>query len=877
MSMIKKLFALTLVLAMVLSVAVFADFTDAAEINAKCEDSVKLLTAIGILKGYEDGTFRPEGNITRAEACKMIYVLRNGGEDDGAEAWKAAKSFNDVPATAWYAGYVAYCAQYGIVNGRNATTFDPNANVTSTELAKMLLCVAGFRSDIQGYTGADWAKNVRNDAEGAGMFTGYGAALSLAAPRQWAAKMFVNTINDTPTITYIGTNPVIGVTVGSKYLKQETRVDTILANDQWAIDGGALAEAGQIRTATYGTLKLDVEDEMVGKEVKIAYRDPNGWNPDATTQIYGAVETGNTAAGELKVTSTGSGASEKFTVTVGTKTLANAQLAATANTIFATATVVSADLAVGDTSATAVKQTAVACATAAAAKAILGTKTTGLKVVAYDTDGDGDLEFIFVSPTFFAEVSAVTSSKLTLAGPNSFALGTSSKITAPAGLAAEDIVKIETSAMSGTATVTKLTSVAGKYTEKNASGKYVIGGKAYDKNAGAVAGVATSLGLAGYDIAAEAIAGQNLNVYTDGTNIIAVKGDPDADKLTTNFAIVTKVYATDTNGNKKFDLLLANGTKATMTYDKAVTLTSASYTTYHTQDEIVVDTIYEYTTTTAGLLRLRQAPAATTDVDFTGLAATGYTAAKKTLTTAGGDVLTDSSTYFFVKYNDGTADKYKVMKAADFTADLTTATAETINIFAKTDDATYTGIKKAYVVFYNVSTSTSGSKDVPAAAAAPKTVLVTVGKSEKFVASEDTTFFYASVADVETGAIKEYQIGGAVPAALTVGAFYEVTFGDKNTVTFTTGTKISGATPGWSLDAVNAKEGDAIQLNGAGLLYSSDFANAKIYIKNGNTISASSFSAITTSVSAANNILYHTTAGTIDLVIFSADGKVVTK
>ena len=78
-----------------------------------------------------------------------------------------------------------------------------------------------------------------------------------------------------------------------------------------------------------------------------------------------------------------------------------------------------------------------------------------------------------------------------------------------------------------------------------------------------------------------------------------------------------------------------------------------------------------------------------------------------------------------------------------------------------------------------------------------------------------------------------------------------------------------------ALDA--AKEGEAIQLTGAGLLYDTDFANAKIYIKNGNTISASSFSAITTSVSAANNILYHTTAGTIDLVIFSADGKAVTK
>jgi hypothetical protein len=183
---------------------------------------------------------------------------------------------------------------------------------------------------------------------------------------------------------------------------------------------------------------------------------------------------------------------------------------------------------------------------------------------------------------------------------------------------------------------------------------------------------------------------------------------------------------------------------------------------------------------------------------------------------------------------------------------------------------------------YCVITDASGAKVTSEVAtihvgSIPKVVLVTVGISERYVAAQDTTVRYVTVADVETGAIKEYQIGDPVPATLTVGAFYEVILGNNNTIIFTTGTKISGATAGWSLDAVNAKEGDAIQLTGAGLKYSSDFANAKIYIKNGNTISASSFSAITTSVSAANNILYHTTAGTIDLVIFSADGKVVTK
>ena len=159
MSTMKKILSLTLALAMLMSVSVFAGFADAAEIDKDAKAAVELLAAVKILNGIpqEDGTvdFAPTATIKRAEAAKMIYVLRNGGVDDGAATWKAAVSFADCEGH-WAAGYIAYCETYGIINGRTETVFDPEAPVTGIELAKMLLTVAGYKGDVEGYTGNGW-------------------------------------------------------------------------------------------------------------------------------------------------------------------------------------------------------------------------------------------------------------------------------------------------------------------------------------------------------------------------------------------------------------------------------------------------------------------------------------------------------------------------------------------------------------------------------------------------------------------------------------------------------------------------------------------------------------------------------------------------
>ena len=53
------------------------DFTDTDNIAPYAEDAISELVGIGVLSGYEDGSFKPRGTATRAEAAKVIWGIYN--------------------------------------------------------------------------------------------------------------------------------------------------------------------------------------------------------------------------------------------------------------------------------------------------------------------------------------------------------------------------------------------------------------------------------------------------------------------------------------------------------------------------------------------------------------------------------------------------------------------------------------------------------------------------------------------------------------------------------------------------------------------------------------------------------------------------------
>ena len=138
----KKVLSLVLCVAMMLSVMVVgagAAFSDQSKI--KNTEAVDACTALNIIGGYPDGSFKPEGNITRAEVTKMICVALNGGKEPNL-ATNATPTFSDVRTnanSAWAEKYIESCASQGIVSGVGGGKFAPAGNVTGTQLAKMLL------------------------------------------------------------------------------------------------------------------------------------------------------------------------------------------------------------------------------------------------------------------------------------------------------------------------------------------------------------------------------------------------------------------------------------------------------------------------------------------------------------------------------------------------------------------------------------------------------------------------------------------------------------------------------------------------------------------------------------------------------------------
>ena len=84
------------------------------------------------MKGYDDGTFLPGGNMTRAEACTVIARLLE--EEDKISG---VADFVDVSEDAWYYKYIGYCREKGILSSYSGE-FKPNRKITRAEFAELV-------------------------------------------------------------------------------------------------------------------------------------------------------------------------------------------------------------------------------------------------------------------------------------------------------------------------------------------------------------------------------------------------------------------------------------------------------------------------------------------------------------------------------------------------------------------------------------------------------------------------------------------------------------------------------------------------------------------------------------------------------------------
>ena len=268
-----------------------AAFTDSADIKAT--EAVDMLTALGVIDGFEDGSFQPNGTVTRAQMAKMIYVARTGNSNADSYA-STPTTFTDITGH-WAAGYIKYCQANGIIAGKSATKFCPNDNVTGIEAAKMLLVTAGYKADKEGLVGAAWANKTLGLAEENSLLDDVNTSLAAALPRQYAAQIIYNAL-DMDTVKYedgevvknettktemkqvpiygadkkitgyntIATTVTENETVGEKYLKLVTDEDLIL--DKMSYDDNK----DQYSFLGYSKIKGDYS-ALMGQKVKVLH------------------------------------------------------------------------------------------------------------------------------------------------------------------------------------------------------------------------------------------------------------------------------------------------------------------------------------------------------------------------------------------------------------------------------------------------------------------------------------------------------------------------------------------------------------------------------------------------------------------------------
>ena len=331
MKNLKKVLALVLAFACAFTMfAGAASYSDKADIKATT--AVDMLSSLGVIQGYEDGSFKPNTTVTRAQMAKMIFTIMNGGNDNAKAYTSLPTKFTDLPTAAWAQGYVRYLQNTGIIAGKSVTKFAPNDTVTGLEAAKMVLVAAGYNAQKAGLTGAAWAQNTMKYGQLNNLFEDVDADLNAALPRQYAAQILYNAldmkrvvwsndINDFKNATDVSGEK----TIGEKYMdlyktsaEVLTSVKKTSGKDTYEIKlADKVKYADDKKEQEFTKVPTDVSD-LLGLKVKVLVRVKTNGDQD----VYGVY-----ADDDSKVIATGTvgqlesvgAASDKKTKLAGTE------------------------------------------------------------------------------------------------------------------------------------------------------------------------------------------------------------------------------------------------------------------------------------------------------------------------------------------------------------------------------------------------------------------------------------------------------------------------------------------------------------------------------------------------------------------------------
>ncbi len=195
----RKFICYTLIIAnCIFATPAFADtvFTDVDSAHYAYE-AIKSMKSDGIISGYEDGSYKPENPISRAEMATVLCRMAPDGTSS------EAVEFTDVPQTHWASEYISAAARRKIIAGSGDGLFRPDDNVTFEEAVKMTVMATGKGSNITPYK-TDWSKAYLEIAESTGITAGIKEKKGTPATRADVAVMINNAgrIVNEPYILY---------------------------------------------------------------------------------------------------------------------------------------------------------------------------------------------------------------------------------------------------------------------------------------------------------------------------------------------------------------------------------------------------------------------------------------------------------------------------------------------------------------------------------------------------------------------------------------------------------------------------------------------------------------------------------------------------
>ena len=298
-----------------------ADFTDADKIVH--DDAVNVLVSLNVINGQDDGSFNPEGDVTRGQMAKMIAVAMNGGKDTNTGV-KGTPTFTDIKGH-WAESYIEYCYDMGIISGRGDGTFDPDGKVTGLEATKMVLTALGYDSTAYRLTGGSWAVRTDELAKQASpkLYDELdNVVMANNATRDTAAQIIWNGLQNKTKRVTPSTNTSTGETTwtygegtADNLLEERYGAKIMIGTYAGNKDTGAGGEKGEIalrvqvasydnngnftgyNTVTYN-FPSDLGIENMGEEIKVIFKDGKDSLrtniPDRKDTIFGVFNTGKT-------------------------------------------------------------------------------------------------------------------------------------------------------------------------------------------------------------------------------------------------------------------------------------------------------------------------------------------------------------------------------------------------------------------------------------------------------------------------------------------------------------------------------------------------------------------------------------------------------